>query len=314
VPPYRVRWQDGSEALERTNLSAGMYRIQITDQLGQISTDSIEVVNVQRPIPVPTVLVNGDQAICRNTDIWLEAGLDSLTGKYRWYNAAGQFLSESTLFTIPTIQRDTTLFVQANVKGCISPRREVSLKVQAPQADFQVLPGERVAVGDTIYLQPRAAVNAAFAYEWRVGDDFRSRSPEPFHVLTTPGLYHVALKVTDAEGCVTTVARNNYLQVNLATGVENLPVQVLTLLAAPNPFVRQLRATVEATAGGNYLFKLQDIGGRTVWQQTHALLPGKNETLLDVRASGLPEGAYILEVSDPAGQRAVVKLIKRATP
>ena len=314
VPPYKVRWNNGYEGLELNNQTAGKYEVEITDGLGQTSTDSIEVVNQQLTIPTPTILLNGGQAICRNTDIWLEAGLDSMNASYRWYNAEGKLLEENAVFSIPKIQSDATLFVEANVNGCVSQRMEVPVKVQAPAANFTVLPNEVLTTGDTVYLRPSAGVNAAFSYQWTVGNNFTSRTPEVFYVFETPGLYDVTLKVTDADGCETTTSKKNELQVLLATAVENITSLSMSLSASPNPFARQVKAAVQVEQAGEYLFKMRDMTGRTVWYQKHTLIAGKNETLLDLRTAGLPEGAYLLEVSNKIGNRAIVKLIKRATP
>lgn len=314
VPPYSIHWSTGASEAEIGQLSAGVYRVEILDSLGQIFIDSVEVVNRKISIPTPEVTLNGGQAICRGTDIWITAETDQAAATYRWYNAEGKLLVENAIYSVPKIQQETTFFVETNLNGCVSERIEIPVRVQAPDAEFTVLPSAIVAVGDTIYLLPNANINAAYAYHWTLNNNPISNLPESFYICQTPGLYDLSLQVIDADGCETTVTKNHHLQVQLSTGVENLTPSTLRLSALPNPFSRQLTAVVEAEQAGEYQLIIRDIAGRTLWVQKQNLIVGRNETLLDLRTAGLAAGAYLLEVSNASGDKAVVKIIKRAIP
>jgi hypothetical protein len=314
VAPYKVRWENGQEGLERKGLTAGMYRIQVTDNLGQVSSDSIEIVNQQLTIPTPAVDVNGGKALCRDEDVWLEAQSEFAEANYRWYDASGKLLGTDGVFNIANARQDTTLYVEANVSGCVSARTPVPVKLQAPDAAFTILPSAIVPEGDTIYLRPSAGVNAAYAYQWMLDGNTISRMPEISYAVGKAGFYDLSLRVRDAEGCETIVGKDNFLQVLLATAVDNLSIAVLKLSAAPNPFVRQVTVTMDVEKGGEYLLNLRDMAGRTLWRQKQTLIAGRNESLLDLRNTGLAEGAYLLEVSNKEGEKAIIKLIKRATP
>lgn len=314
VSPYKVRWENGYEGMERSNLSAGRYRVVVTDNLGQVSTDSIEVVNQQLTIPQPIIELNGGNAICRETDIWIAAESEFDNAIYRWYDKAGQLLIENELVTLTKLTKDTALWVETVVNGCISERVEVPIQVQAPDADFEVLPSEIVQVGDTVYLYPTATINTNFAYTWSLDQYTISRLPQIFHVYQTPGLYDITLRVTDTDGCETTVTKDNYLQVLLSTDVKNPVASTLRLSAQPNPFSRMLTAITEVENAGDYELIIRDITGRALWSQKHFLSTGRNETQLDLRTSGLAVGTYFLELINAAGEKAVVKIIKQANP
>jgi hypothetical protein len=53
---------------------------------------------------------------------------------------------------------------------------------------------------------------------------------------------------------------------------------------------------------------LLDLGGRTVRQLPVELVPGLP---VDLDLRGTPAGSYLLEVSDPAGVRAVQRVVVR---
>lgn len=314
VPPYSINWSTGATTAEIGQLPAGMYQVEIIDSIGQVFRDSVAVISEGITVANPEVVLNGGQAICKGTDIWMVAETNHVDATYRWYDDQGVLLAENDMFTIPKIQRKTTLFVETNLDGCASERVAVAVDIQTPDAAFSVLPSETVALGDTVYLLPNQGVNATYTYLWEFDQSATSTQPEPYYVFEAPGSYDVSLKVIDSDGCEALIVKDDFIQVQVSTAVENYVPVALSLSAIPNPFARQLKATIVVKQAGAYQLTIRDIAGKLLWTQKQDMTIGKNDALLDVQANLLAVGTYLLEVSNESGDKAVVKVIKQVTP
>jgi large repetitive protein len=93
-----------------------------------VSSNRTEVtVTVTSANSAPTV--SGNMAICQGTTTTLTAS--GSAGTYRWYDAAtgGTLLSTSSTYTTPTLNSNTTYYVQAVAGQCSSPRQQVNISV-----------------------------------------------------------------------------------------------------------------------------------------------------------------------------------------
>ena len=314
IPPYEVRWSTGATGLNIEQLTAGIYRVEIVDSLGQVFKDSVQVANREVYIPAPTVSLNGGRSICQGTEAWIAAESNRDGANYRWYDSDGKLLSESALYHLPKVTQSTTLFVETTLDGCASERVVVPLSVQAPDATFMVSPNTTIAAGDTLFLQPIADVHPGYEYAWTVEPAITKHEPKAFHVYQTPGLYNLSLSVVDTDGCKAVESREQYIQVLLSTNVNNLSAATFEVSVRPNPFLRQLTVVTEVRQPGEYHFTIRDIAGRVLWMQKEKLVSGHNETPFNLQATELAAGAYLLEVTNNKGEKAAIQIIKRATP
>lgn len=72
----------------------------------------------------------------------------------------------------------------------------------------------------------------------------------------------------------------------------------------PNPFVSNLNVTYNATQKDDFLFLLYDVKGQLVFAKSFHLPKGEQNINLDISAQQLPDGVYILQISD-SGDRII---------
>jgi Secretion system C-terminal sorting domain len=86
---------------------------------------------------------------------------------------------------------------------------------------------------------------------------------------------------------------------NCTSGTNNLSDRVASVRNMPNPFTGRTTIEVEAITGGDYVFSVFDLLGRTIEQRQLRLDTGNNR--FDFEASKLPRGAYRYAISNAEG-------------
>jgi hypothetical protein len=82
-----------------------------------------------------------------------------------------------------------------------------------------------------------------------------------------------------------------------------------TVAAYPNPFIGELRLTMQAAANGVGQLRLTDMTGRVISQQPVTLTAGTNEVNVQ-NIDGLKSGMYLARFTSPAGEVTSVKVQK----
>ena len=114
------------------------------------------------------------------------------------------------------------------------------------------------------------------------------------------GLYTVT--VTTADGCT---AEASYTLTTVGLPETNTGAR---LRVFPVPSDGRFTLLADGLGAGRCLLRLLDLGGRLAHQAPLQLVPGEP---IDLDLRGTPAGSYLLEVSDPAGVRAVQRVVVR---
>ncbi|MEL6534100.1 MAG: PKD domain-containing protein [Bacteroidota bacterium] len=146
---------------------------------------------------------------------------DSVT--YQWFtNAPGVALpfAQNSSAIFPNGTFDVSLRLQ-DINGCTdSIGQTVTINRELPQAAFSADPTE--------VFCPPAAVNffdesvqgnsGIETWSWTFGDGATSGLTDPLRVFQDPGVYDVTLVITDSAGCIDTLTRENYVDIQGPTG------------------------------------------------------------------------------------------------
>lgn len=201
TPPYSLLWSTGSTADSISGLSAGRYYLSVTDANSFTKVDSVDILNLNRPIQAPLLVAGPGTAVCQGTSVYIFA-FSAETGSpaYQWYDIFNNPINIGQSLSLPDIAAPTQVFAEANVRNCLSPRTSISIAVSpAPNAAFNVS-SNSVNTQQAVVFTPVALTPGA-SYLWQFGDGATSALPNPQHAYANQGNYLVQLTVSTAAGC-----------------------------------------------------------------------------------------------------------------
>jgi hypothetical protein len=308
--PFEVQWSTGSTDMQLNDLAAGTYVLTITDASGQAVQDSVTIREFDLSAMRPTAGLMEDGAICVGESALLMA--DSLvpSATFSWYDEKENRIGEDAVLLLTNLQKDRRVYLEANIHGCRSDRGIVEIRVQQPDASFDILAEPMAQPGDTIRFSPVIGEKPDHLYRWSFGDGSTSEEVRPIHIYTQAGTYDVSLEVTDESGCTNEVTQRGFLQIGNATGTDQWPVWLSEWTVAPNPFHQILHVNFVIHRSDAYWISLRDQWGREINRQKMDLNAGKHSILLDVAAS-LPDGSYYVEIKNEAGERGLYKVVRQ---
>ncbi|KEO73189.1 hypothetical protein EL17_12585 [Anditalea andensis] len=203
--PYQLKWSDdpNNNSYNRSNLAAGSYTVEITDENGCKATRNFLI---EEPKPLVAQLFSRIDIDCETRAVvgtaWVivEGG----TGEYevRWHS--GEMNVREVNFSKPG---DISVYIK-DVNGCnIDASRTVNFPPLFADAGFSYtvisIEGEgEVLINDPIQFNDQTTGNV-IAWQWDFGDGKGSTEQHPKHVYTSPGKYEVRLNVYDVYGCST---------------------------------------------------------------------------------------------------------------
>ncbi len=328
--PYTYSWSNDSTGATIDGLVAGIYGFTITDADQSTVSGAAEIQNLGSVIPAAQVNINGGDPACLGTDVFLVAASAGFPdANFEWYSSFNSGTSSSTgnSLILREISGDTTVFVQTNIDGCVSERIGVDIVIQAPDAEFSVTPGTNLMEGDLVQFIPNTLLESN-SYDWSFGDNGWSAFPEPYYFYNMPGVYDVTLTVTDVDGCMATLVKTEYINVErmeeppgfeggeggetspeLRANTENDRVRPIPTKVFPNPFVENLSVLFKAEVQGTYTLELTNMLGQVIWLQDIEVNDGLVLERIPAAELNLNNGVYLLQIRNGL-YRTNVKVIK----
>ncbi|HEY6504611.1 MAG TPA: gliding motility-associated C-terminal domain-containing protein [Chitinophagaceae bacterium] len=219
-------WQDGSTNPAFTAIVSGLYWVQVRNNTGCITRDSINIAFNS----IPVFNLGADTAICQGDSLTLNATVSSAIG-YLWSNGA----------TTPTIRVGQAGLYWCEVNnGCIF-RDSLTVTAVVPRPIVNLGNDISVCGNNPILLN---ATNTNSTYLWQDG------STNPTFTATVSGLYWV--QVRNSSGCITrdsiNIAFNSIPVFNLGADTPICQGDSLTLNATVGSAISYLWSSGATTA------------------------------------------------------------------
>lgn len=319
--PYQFRWNTGASTDSIGRLSAGKYRVTITDSRAIDRIDSVSIINLNRPIQVPILVRTPVRPLCINDDVHLVAvSKEEGNPSYRWYNESKLALGQGQVFHLPKIQNSMVVFCETVVHNCRSAQDSIAILVDfLPNADFSVSPDSVVKEASILQFSAHDQ-NKGNQYAWSFGDGGWGSRPRPYYIYNQTGSYTVELTLTNQNGCQNTVRKVDFITVQSIPGFS--PGLIPSMNAAlnpkesglkvfPNPFKHEL--FLEMTGIEDETIKLEcfDLWGRQLWQQQFNSAGNDTKLALGTQMSEVPPGVYILHLTRASAPDQTLRLIKQ---
>ncbi len=169
-PGFNIyQWNTGATSQQISTGTAGLYRVQATDQNGCVSRDTVRIINVW---PLPEFSITGDSVICRNTQLTLGVTLIPGFSLYTWNTGV---IGTSINVSVPGIYSATVI----DGRGCTAGASKTVVDIVDPPANF--LPADTMICSyGSLQLQ---ALSTFENYNWSNG------AVTPSITISTPGLY-----------------------------------------------------------------------------------------------------------------------------
>ena len=199
--PYSLLWSTGSTEDSIYNLSAGRYYLSVTDANNFTKVDSVDILNLNRPIQAPLLVAGPGNTVCQGTDVYVFAFTSEMESPaYQWYDIFNNQIHVGQALTLPDIAAPIQVSAETNVRNCLSPRTNISIAVNpAPNANFAV--NTNTANTQDVIIFTPTVISPTATYSWQFGDGGTSSLPNPQHIYTAPGNYLVWLTVSTPDGC-----------------------------------------------------------------------------------------------------------------
>lgn len=126
---------------------------------------------------------------------------------------------------------------------------------------------------------------------------------------TGPVTFYAAGNAVNRNGSTSgdgTAAATLKLTEQIATSTQGMVDQTVQLKVWPNPMTDIARVEINTLQAGQYQFRVVDLSGKTVWQQTQRL--GQGASWLEIPAATWAPGMYLLEAVS-GNTRRVVKVV-----
>lgn len=195
LQPYTILWNT-TPPITNGNLlsmSAGTYRITVTDAAGCISTDSVTIKNHKEPI-LNIVLISPDSCGYGIGKALAEVTGDYHPYQYLWNSSPQQ--TDSIAVKLPAGNYAVTV-----TDGVCTVTGQIVIPlIPGPVADFVPNP-DKVYVQDGVVAFTDLSAGQISSWLWDFTDGSISALQHPVHKFTSLGTYNVKLTVTDNIGC-----------------------------------------------------------------------------------------------------------------
>lgn len=318
TPPYTYKWSHDDDVDDSyiDNLSPGEYSVVITDSIG-CSVFQIHKVEGE-PLPSPSITLS-PSALCPNEPIFINVKLENIPDAVFEWDYEGDISGDyGEVLYVPNINDIDSVTCTATYNGCTSQFTRQIIPEQFPTLDLWIDRPNRqntnnfifeVNVGDWVHftIPDTTILNQVDKYYWEFGDGGWSVQPQPYYYFNKWGEYDINLTITTEDGCV--------FEFYPIKRVGALPLRedIDSKFAAvfPNPFIDRFTLVFEAKQAGDWTVNLSNGLNQRISDTQIKAIEGTNQIPLDFSDQHLPNGLYILHISN--GERHQnLKIIKNA--
>ena len=205
-PPYTYRWSSlGSSDATVTNLKAGTYEVLVTDS---IDCEQTAIVTINEPAPLVVTLPQ-DVSLCEGDSIILDATVTGGISPYTYSWDPGGMNNSS--ITVSPSNTTTYRISVTDANNCIAAPDSVTVTFNAlPVVFFTADPESGCA--PLCVLFNNTTPNTATA-NWSFGNGNSGTGSAITNCYTDPGVYSVALTVTDGNGCTNSLSAPDLIEV-----------------------------------------------------------------------------------------------------
>gem|GEM_PF-4468168 len=331
VPPYKYTLFKGSVTVgnqvgaeQSSNIFTGLdvnepYIIAVTDQCGAGSTYSNVFANLKPVISASSPLVP-----CPGDAITFSVGKNP--GLYYQWTRNGTDIAGATdtAYAINSVQASDSGVYQVKItaNSCLMLSRETSINPDICGVPF-ALPIDLVSFTGKVNVNGHAVLHWNIAQpepggKFEVLYSTNGKNYQPAGTLfqegtkttfdfthgnyTIQGKVFYKLLMTEADG---KLKHSNVLPLSNGSALQ----ENASLSAAPVPFDNVLTVQYTASQAGPVQIAVTDINGRVVLSQPYETSAGSNAIMLNGLGT-LRNGVYMLSVSDKAGNKQAVKIVK----
>ncbi len=203
--PYIFSWNTANSSALINNLSAGNYSVTVQDANGCLDSVDFEIFE---PAQFTTQIIYNNDTVCENSIELLQANVlgGTLPYSYSWMN--GMHTDPSFLVNIDSTRYYMVAVTDQN--GCISHDSIYFHTLSLPTVDFLSTATEGCPTHCVIF----STQSQADTYLWNFGNGQFSSEKNPSEICySNSGYYSVQLQITDKNGCINSLQKNNYVHV-----------------------------------------------------------------------------------------------------
>jgi gliding motility-associated-like protein len=211
TPAYHYQWSNGTttDTVTVNPTLSTSYAVTVTDANGCVVPVINTNVNVYPPLSLSLSVSN--DTICEGQSVLLNTVATGGNGgpySYQWNNSitgSSQTVSPDSTSAYSVILTDGcgTPFVQLAQTVVVNPTPVPDF---IPNSIKQCMPVTAVFVSNS-------QTTTGSTYSWTFGDNTSGTGSSPHHYYGAPGVYDVALTVTNAYGCSATISKNDVVTV-----------------------------------------------------------------------------------------------------
>ncbi|MCV6628531.1 MAG: T9SS type A sorting domain-containing protein [Flavobacteriaceae bacterium] len=187
-PPYQIKWKNGNTDKKRTQLTAGIYQVEVSDSKGCLEIVEIELVD---PDPI-LVSLGEDRTLCSDQSLQFDVSIADAAAQYKWTSDTG-FSSESAKITIKESGNYTVTVTTS--QGCkATDSIQVSSKSTEIDAQF-LLSSQAFAKEEILIVNTSVPVGDKTDWTYPVQAELIEKTDRYLQLkFDEPGAYEVALR------------------------------------------------------------------------------------------------------------------------
>lgn len=199
TPPYAYSWTpSGNTGSVESNLAEGTYTVTVTDDIGCVDTETIELVQ----LPPESEVVMDDVCFGETTSFSFTTTSGATTWEWDFGDGNTSTDANPTHTYTTSGDYDVTLLLTG---GCMPDTVADTASVfEPPAASFTTEPQVATTRDDVAFVYTGTGGSN---FTWNLGDGTIVQDSRPIHQYPEDGMYDVFLTVVDANGCEDTITQ-----------------------------------------------------------------------------------------------------------